>query len=277
MRHLSLEELELIIGASDTGLEHLPTVVITGPSTPEPAPVDPADPVEPDIPDVPDLPSGPGTGGSPPPPPPPPCPAPFSPASRADLAYIRQQEGGLQTTGYALNGNTFPNSGVTIGRGVDLGTKSASQLRSWGVSQLGVSTLTPYLGYKGVAAQQIIAQRGAPVISTPDAIALSDSAEQQIFNAAITYFDSKNPITSFMQLPAEAQTVLLDISYNLGSLSKAPNFTSDAAQGNWNAAVTELRNWTGNSPDPLANRHNADANLLQSAITSNKLPSSGRC
>lgn len=284
MRKLTTEELELIIGGGDTYIEQLPTVVIIGHSTPDPdpAPPDPDDPGLPDIdfPPAPPLPEVPEPDFPPLPTTPPLKPCPTVPAlasaDRIDRAVVRQQEGGLHTTGYALDGNKFPNSGVTIGRGVDLGTKTTSQLSSWGMSQSGIATLAPYLGYKGTAAQQILVQLGAPVISTADALAISNSAEQQIFSSAISYYNSRNPTVPFYQLPDAAQTVLVDIAYNLGSLSKAPNFTGYAASGQWDKVVSELRNWTGNKPDPLTVRHNADADNIQRAINANSL-SSGSC
>lgn len=273
MRELTTEELELIIGAQSS-MEYLPTVVIIGsppggdPSPPSPSPSDP-------IPD-PAPPGPPSNGGGSPPPPLPPCTSTqLSSAFRADISYIRQAEGGLQTTGYALNGTTHPHSGVTIGRGVDLGTKSAAQLSAWGVSSAGVATLTPYIGIQGTAAEQVISTRGAPIINVADATALSNGAENQIFGQAIQYFNGLNPVTKFEALPEAGQTVLLDIAYNLGSLSEAPTFASFAASGDWNDARRELQTWTGSLPDPLANRHNADAQKLVDAIVGSALPQNG--
>ena len=189
-----------------------------------------------------------------------------------DTNHIYTNEGGVRTTGYTLSPTQFPNSGVTIGAGVDLGQQSASGLQGLGVAQSIIDTLNPFFGLKGQDAVNAVTAHGAPVLSTTDATTLSDALMNQTRTTVQTNFDAASANAKFDQLPAEAQTAIVDVAYPSGPnlASSAPNFWSDITTGNWNAAVTELQNWygTGNTDD----RHSGDGSLLQSAINQQTLP-----
>ncbi len=256
MRLLSLDELELLSGAGNsTG--HLSTVWISG--------VHP-----PDIPnDPPPSGGGGGGGGTPPPPPCPPAPAP---SRQADKQYVFNNEGGLKLTGYWPGGK----SGVTIGSGVDLGTVSAGDLKGWGVSQTGITALTPFLGLSGTAASNAVAN-GPPTLSSADALAASNGVFDKNIGTAVGQFNAQSPVP-FDALPPDVQTAVADLAFMTPNLQgAAPRFFADIVSGNWAAAANELLNWANGGTDTSLARHQRDANLINNQIANNTIPGATTC
>ena len=121
----------------------------------------------------------------------------------------------LYTTGYIPSST----SGVTVGYGIDVGALATTpaavytQLQTWGLSQEGLKTLTPYMGLRGTDAQFALLNFGAPTISTADAQTISKNAMQAYSDHAASQFNSLNPNITFNQLPGNAQTALTDIAF----------------------------------------------------------------
>jgi len=281
MRPLTVKEIELVMGTNYTTTPLTGTTVTatTGPGT---GPIsgtgggsDPGGGTPP---------GGTGGGGSTgggggtPPPAPPHCFAPQPAADRVDSSHIYTNEDGVHTTGYLVPGAS--NAGVTIGAGVDLGSQSASGLASMGVAQNIITTVTPYLGLKGAAASTAVTKNGYPTLSQADATSLSQALLDSTRATVASRFDATSAVAKFDELPAEAQTVIIDVAYPNGPYlsTSAPSFWADVTSGNWSSAVDELNNWYGtNSSNP---RYQGDAALLQSAITAASLPtdtSGGQC
>jgi hypothetical protein len=263
MRYITSEELELIVGASNPTAQTLPPVTVTG--NPDPGGNPGTGPGG-----NPGTGPGGGTGTNPTN-----CIPASTPADRADQATIFNNEGGVLTKGYTLPPASFPNSGLSIGAGVDLGQHTASDLTRWGISQAGLTALTPYFGLKGNDAVSAVTNNGGlPTISTADANAISSGAFNDTMGQVSGNFNGASTTgIQFNQLPQEAQTVIMDIAYNSGSnlAGAAPHFWTDVTTGNWQAAVSELNSWT--SAGTSDRRHTADANLLQQGITNGALPS----
>lgn len=260
MRELTPQEIMLIAGAAQTASLPPITVVappITGGDDPPPPPITGGD----------------GTGGGSPPEIPH-CIAPLANANRADRATILNNEGTMTQTGYVLPPAQFPNSGVTIGQGVDLGQFTLQQLTSWGLSAADQATLTPFIGLRGANAQAAINSLGAPTISAADATAVTNGAYQWTYDTVAANFNAnaQNGMT-FQGLPAQAQTAIVDAAYPSGPYlsSSAPHFYSDITSGNWAAAVNELNHWKADGSTDA--RHAADAALLQQGIDSGALHS----
>jgi GH24 family phage-related lysozyme (muramidase) len=113
-----------------------------------------------------------------------------------------------------------------------------------------------------------------------DAISLSLGFVNINREAVSASFDAASTVAKFDELPAEAQTVIVDVAYPNGPhlLSSAPSFWSQVTSGNWNGAVNELNNWFG--PGSTNSRYQGDAALLQSAISASTLPgdtTGGKC
>ena len=72
--------------------------------------------------------------------------------SNIDWNFISEREGSRILTGYVPDAKGSK-SGVTIATGFDLGARKASDLA--GLSKAIINKLTPYLGIKGAAAQDV--------------------------------------------------------------------------------------------------------------------------
>lgn len=191
--------------------------------------------------------------------------------SSVDKSVIAQHEGGDLATAYTLSPTKWPNAGVTVGIGVDLGQQSAQGLRNMGVSQTLVDKLSPYLGLTGTSAQSYLNAHPLTLTSDEDS-QLNNSVLNGYFNAVGAKFDDAAPNFNLSDLPWQAQTVLADLWYNMGDLSsKAPNLWSQMANGDWTGAYNNLMNFT-NRDDVLKNRAQADAALLKQAMDACTLP-----
>lgn len=191
--------------------------------------------------------------------------------SNVDKGVIAKHEGGDLTTAYTLSPTKWPNAGVTVGIGVDLGQQTAGGLSGMGVPQALVDKLSPYLGLTGTAAQSYLNAHPLTLTSTEDA-ALNDAVLSGYFNDLGSKFDDAAPDFNLSDLPWQAQTVLADLSYNLGDLATAaPNLWDQMTNGDWNAAYNNLMNFT-NEDDVLKARAQADGALLKQAIDNCTLP-----
>lgn len=200
-------------------------------------------------------------------------------SDRTDKELVRKAES-YSTVGYTLLPVTkFPNSGVTIGYGVDLGSKSEADLQRWGMSSEGIAAVKPYLGLRGSSAVRELAKHpDPPEISNDDAIAISDGVYKDILTSTIREYDQKTTTgVSFQELPAGAQAAIMDIAYIGKPSIKAPEFWSKVINGEWSAAASELTNWYGNGKTDA--RHLHDAKLIADAIMNKELAekTSGKC
>lgn len=222
--------------------------------------------------------SGGGGGGTTPPPAQPHCYTPLDNLDRVDSSHIYANEDGIHTTGYLVAG--APNGGVTIGAGVDLGSQSESGLQNIGIAQGIIDIVKPYLGLKGSVASAYVNAHGFPTLKNTDAISLSLGLLNSTEQTVRARFDAATTGAQFQELPADAQTVIVDVAYPNGPYlsSSAPSFWSDVTSGNWTATINELNNWYGTNNSN--SRYQGDAALLQSAINAATLPSdnaNGQC
>ncbi|WP_333681735.1 pesticin C-terminus-like muramidase [Dyella sp.] len=193
--------------------------------------------------------------------------------NRTDADYIYGNEGGVQTLGYTLPVDQFPNSGVTIGAGVDLGQQSAAGLQALGVAQSIIDVPNPYFGLKGQDALNAMNEHGKPSLSSDDAAALSAALMNHTWAVVQAAYDATPLDVSFDQLPAEAQTVIVDVAYPNGPYfaNSAPKFWGEIMNGKWSDAANELQHWYADGhTDP---RYERDAAKLNDAISQGRLPS----
>jgi GH24 family phage-related lysozyme (muramidase) len=187
--------------------------------------------------------------------------------SKVDTDFITRNEGGNIRKGYVPSSN----SGVTVGVGFDLSQKSVADLKGMGLSPDLVSKLTPYLGLKGAGAKSALAK--SPLNVTPEeADQINTAAFNSYFNAAGQAFNNSSSVGNFSELPWQAQTVLADLSYNMGSLSKAaPTFWKQMTTGDWQGAYNNLSNFS-KKDKTLAARARRNAVLLKQAMDAGTLP-----
>ena len=131
---------------------------------------------------------------------PPSCPC-YNPATTpisgntytdVDKSIIAKHEGGDLPTAYTLSPTKWPNAGVTVGIGVDLGQQTAAGLSGMGVPQGLIDKLTPYLGLTGTSAQSYLNAHPLTLTSTEDS-QLNNAVLSGYFNALGTQFDNAAP------------------------------------------------------------------------------------
>jgi hypothetical protein len=176
----------------------------------------------------------------------------------------------MYTKGYWPKGD----SGETIGIGVDIGHNSMSSLVGWGLSAAGQKALAPFVGIHGSSVPSVeTANGGHPTISLTDAQHISTGVYNFISNTIAGTFNSQTTTgLTFTQLPAAAQTIIVDVAYNVGPYfpGVAPNFWGAMKSGNFSQAVTELANWMG--PGRTTDRLAYDAEYLAQSINQKTTP-----
>jgi GH24 family phage-related lysozyme (muramidase) len=272
IRELSKEELALISGGAQVDTNDLPPVEVR-PDPEPPVEVEPPDgwgpnPGPPDIID-PILDPGPGDngggggGGD---------DFELLPAeNRIDETFIARVEGQQHLTAYVPNnqGAVIGNSGVTVGTGIDLGSKTVEGLTAIGVPADLITTLTPYLRLTGQEA--LSAVQNTPLTITQDqANALDSAVRNDILGQMVNNYNAASSYADFYQLPAGVQTAIASVAYQYGPglATATPNFWTQVTEGQWQAAVDNLRNF-GDAFDP---RREQEADLMAGDISNGAVP-----
>lgn len=187
-------------------------------------------------------------------------PPPANNGLQIDWAFIEQREGN-ETTGYVptyQNGQVIGNSGVTIGSGFDLGQHDRAYMERIGIPARLVNILAPYTGHKRQDAVNFLA-------ANPLSLSVSDTRivnEKVKTDKAQEVIDAYNAASSvpFTSLPKGAQTVIASVAFQYGSLPSAtPTFWSHVIRQDWDATISELRNFG----DDYASRRNLEADYLE--------------
>ena len=189
-----------------------------------------------------------------------------------DWGFITDREGsGLN--GYVpqdRNKTPFAHSGVTIAHGFDLGGRSGADLQKLGLRDDVTTMLTPYVGPRGQAAQDLLNAR--PLNISPQQ---QDQIDNVIFNSnynrvAKDYNAQTTTGTRFQDLPQGAQTAIMDVAHQYGPnlAVRTPNFWNQAVSGQWQAARDNLMNFG----DANQKRRQLEGNLIQNEMDSGTLP-----
>jgi hypothetical protein len=265
LRELSLEELELIVGTGTTTGE-ITRIPVTGYPPSSSFPPEWAAPSS----------SVPSAGPDVAPAPSPNCEPVYSSQDRVDQDHIKQDE---KSTNIGVQPTS--NSGLTIGYGIDLKSKDVNWLTSAGISQAAVNVLSPFAHAAPSTIPSLFATYGHPYVGDPDLALMYNKAYSENYQLVTSAYNaataSNGFAIQFTQLPAAAQTVIMDMGYQTPNLSTYHNFWTYITNGEWAAAAYELRNWSG--PGQTSPRKSALADMLDQAITSGQLPaiSSGKC
>ena len=187
-------------------------------------------------------------------------------APGVDWDFVIGREG-CRTAAYVPPGG--PRSGITIGRGFDIGQRNADDLQTLGLPQDIVTTLTPYLGRSGQDAARYREEH--PLQMTQAQVDLIDrQAMNQAHDHVATAFNraSRNG-RRFQDLPTEAQTAIMDLAHQYGPdlANAAPNAWRFATNGQWDELHNELMHFG----DQYGPRREAEARLLRRAIDNGTL------
>lgn len=178
------------------------------------------------------------------------------------LSFLREVEG-FETTAYVPeeDGKALGTSGVTVASGFDLGAHNVSDLKGFGFDDAMVKRLSPYLGKKKVAAQEILKNR--PLSLTPEeANTVNKLVKQAKYSEVVDKFNRESDI-AWEELPSEWQTAISSVAFQYGELSSAtPNFWQQVVGGDFPAAYRNLRKFG----DKYKTRRNKEADLVQEYV-----------
>ncbi len=193
-----------------------------------------------------------------------------------DIQFVECHEGFLCCGYVPINSNTgdvLGHSGVTIGAGVDLGSKSASSLTAIGVSSGIVGQLVPYFGLTGNNAACAAIELPLRMTCT-DAQELTESVKKTIVAEVQQRYDRDRTSNAklFSSLPRGIRTAITDVWFQFGPPSTKPSypmFWSHVTANDWENAVKELRNFYGPGANPPPGdliRRNDEADIIEAAI-----------
>jgi LysM repeat protein len=137
-----------------------------------------------------------------------------------DLAAM---EGQFRTKGYTLPGKEYPNAGVTISNGVDLGQWSKKDLLAIGVSPALVEKLGPYTKetLRGAAAEKYLKAHPLTISPTESKHLYEKVFGEILRKFAEQYEQNRAPnAPHFSALPDKLKTVVGSMAFNMGQ-----NFT----------------------------------------------------
>jgi len=176
--------------------------------------------------------------------------------SKINWDFISELEGKGVSQGYVPDVDNSQ-SGVTIGTGFDLGSKSKEFLDSIGLDSSLIDRLTPYLGMTGAAAAEV-----APNLKLDDSeVKQLDTASKQWYSKSIIdQYNDNNPKTKFEDLTEAQQTVVASVGFQYGNFKRVPNFFNQISTDDWEGAEANLRNFGDN----YGKRRSKEADLLES-------------
>ncbi len=182
-----------------------------------------------------------------------------------DWEFISREEGGQRLVGYVPLASKSQ-SGVTVATGFDLGSRSVWSLYKLGLSEVLVKKLTPFVGYKSLAAQSILdsyRDAGSPLIITrTEAQEIDRLSKEQATSLLVKQFDRASRI-KFSSMPRGYQTAVVSLAFQYGNLRiRTPKFWRYVTSGNWNMVAKELRNFGDN----YKKRREREALLVESEM-----------
>jgi len=177
--------------------------------------------------------------------------------SNIDFNFIMEQEG-FETEGYVPEAASS-NSGVTIASGFDLGARNRNDLK--GLPKDIVKTLTPYLGLKGMEAQNFLNNKELLITKDQAKIINEFAKKEAVINLKTRWEETTK--TSFNKLPKEKATVLASVAFQYGDLeSQTPNFWNQTTNNQWMEAYNNLLNFG----DIYKSRRKREAEYLKAVL-----------
>ena len=188
-----------------------------------------------------------------------------------DTLFVTCHEGTSQCGYVPINsatGEVAGNSGVTIGAGVDLGSKNRTYFTFIGVTSTTLlNNLEPYFGLTGDAAACAVLERPLQV-TVSEANYLTDRVKDSVATSVEQrYAQDQGPnALPFRSLPRGVRTAVSDVWFQFGLPSAYPRFWEAVTRNDWRGAVMELRNFYRNPTQQLRGdlkRRNAEADIIE--------------
>ena len=179
--------------------------------------------------------------------------------SNVDFDFISEQEGAAINTAYVPqdnDGNPEGQSGVTVGTGIDLGSKDREYFA--GLDEDLVEKLEPYFGQKRENAQTILAI--SPLILTDSEVEELDRFVKDKELETLKNRWNQDSTTDFDDLPTNQATAVASVFYQYGPQMFTHNYWDQTTSGDWTAARNNLRDYG----DRYNSRRNREATYLES-------------
>ena len=179
---------------------------------------------------------------------------------------------GFTSCGYVpidpKSGKVLGKSGVTIGRGVDLGSKSRASFTS--LSSTIVSKLEPYFGLKRNVAACATIERPL-VLTLEEANTLTDAVTNDVVPEVSKTYDSDKDenALAFASVPRGIRTAIVSVWYQFGNPTAYPKFWGFVKENDWDNAIKELRNFYKNPKDQARGdliRRNNEADIIEATL-----------
>ena len=180
--------------------------------------------------------------------------------TKINYAFIAELEGGSVNKAYVPDPEKSK-SGVTVGKGFDLGCRNLREINRAFNSEL-YQKLFPYIGLKGRAALGKLDR--IPLTLTDEECAIINRyAQEEATDRLRTDYLMVTGV-QYEDLPEQAQTVIASVGYQYGTLSiRCPNFWGMAIRQDWVAMLEELRNFGDRYPT----RRNREADYLETLMS----------
>ncbi|MCE2744501.1 MAG: pesticin C-terminus-like muramidase [Burkholderiales bacterium] len=182
---------------------------------------------------------------------------------RIDYEFLARMEGECKLNVYVPDPEGS-NSGPTISTGFDLGARNEYDLKKLGINGQLLKRFRPYLGLQGMDALAFVKKNPMKITLKEchqvDAALKSHFASQVTlrYNSAIAAGKIK-----FEELPSQAQTVIMSVSYQYGDPRvKTPFFWSAVLEQDWGKVVAVLENFG----DRYKARRKQEAKLLREIV-----------
>ena len=177
--------------------------------------------------------------------------------SNIDMSFLGEKEG-FKLDAYIpedKEGKVIDQSGVTVGTGVDLGSKNEEYFKDLEPSIL--NKLKPHFGKKREAAQKSLEENPFS-LTEEEALVLDNFVKAKEFNVLKKRWDKDSEI-SWDDLTTNQATAIASVYYQHGNQTFGYNFWDQTTSGDWDSAYENLMTWGGSTP----NRRRDEAALLK--------------
>jgi hypothetical protein len=168
------------------------------------------------------------------------------------------------------SGAVLGQTGVTVGAGVDFGSKSRTSFTSLSISSALVDKVGPYFGLKGNIAACAAIERPLR-LTLAEANTLTDAVRGDFVNKVSTKYDSDKDekALAFASVPRGIRTAIFSVWYQLGYPTAYPKFWVFVTKNDWNNAIKELRNFYA-KPNEQARgdlkRRNNEVDIIEATL-----------
>ena len=166
------------------------------------------------------------------------------------------------------SGEVLGQSGVTIGAGVDLGSKSRSSFSS--LSRTLVQKVEPYFGLKKNLAACAAIERPLN-LTLEEANNLTEVVTNNTVIQVSNKYDKEKSTKAlaFASLPRGIRTAIVSVWYQFGNPLIYPKFWGFVTKNDWDNAVKELRNFYSNPKEQAIGdlrRRNNEADIIEATL-----------